>query len=355
LLVLMALAMLFGSEDTAKKQGTSYDASSKGFRAAYLLLEDLGYPVARSRRLSAGTVRLVLQPSTGLKDTGAVDDWVKRGGILVLADTSGDFAKDIGVDLKKTTEESESDELAASDHGITTLSPGKTRIEWPGHPGRVWARAGDSAVLTIYERGRGEIWLLNMPELFDNNHLKKADNAILLARVADEALERRPGSVSFDEYFHGLRDRPSITELLFQPPTLWITLHGILILGLVIWHFAPRFGAFRPERRIRRRSKEEFLDAMASLLERKGDYPAAYRAVRDDLLRSIEAAFGLPPGTRPEELVRIAALYRGKEIESLLKPITNSLPDGAGKVAFLHAVNELETTRERFFDRRRGR
>jgi 3-deoxy-D-manno-octulosonic acid (KDO) 8-phosphate synthase len=44
-LTLLALAVLFGRAPELKGQGNSYDGSEGGFRAAYLILEELGYPV----------------------------------------------------------------------------------------------------------------------------------------------------------------------------------------------------------------------------------------------------------------------------------------------------------------------
>jgi hypothetical protein len=354
-LILLGLAMLFGRQENIEKQkGTSYDASSKGFRAAYLLLEELSYPVARSRRSTGGAARFVLSPNSSQKEAPSVDEWVRRGGVLILADDASEFAKKLGMNLKARQNQADPETLKASGRGTAELAPGKTRVEWPGQTGRVWARADDSPAITIYQRGRGEIWLLNMPELFDNKHLKSADNAILLCRLADDVLEHRPGNLSFDEYFHGLRDRPSVTELLFEPPALWITLQGLLLIVLVIGHYAPRFGGYRPEARIRRRSKEEFLDAMASLLERNGDYAAAYRTVHENLLRAIETALGLPPGTPPQIIVQAAVAHRGHSMEAILRPITTNLPASAGKLTFLTALNELEKTRDRFFDKRRS-
>ena len=355
-LVLMALAMLFGSSDTQRQQGTSYDASSKGLRAAYLFLEDLGYPVARSRRATGGSVRFVLFPKSGQKEAEIVDEWVRRGGILVLADDTGEYAEKMGVHLKIRSLEIDADQLSASGPaGVSKLAPGKLEAVWPGQMGRVWAAVEEDSALTVYERGRGQLWLVNRPELFDNKHLRQADNAILLSRLADEVLEKRGGDLNFDEFVHGLRDRPDVVELLLRPPTLWITILGFMFVGLIVWHFAPRFGKFQPEARPRRRSKEEFLDAMASLLERKGDSGAAYAVVRDDILRSVEAELGLPNGIPVEQLVATAISYRGKQIESTLKPLETVLRSGASQTTFLTALNELENTRDRFFGKRNDR
>src|SRR5262245_60764836 len=85
--VLLALVgMLFGGGPQKVLHGTSYDASDRGFRAAYLLLEELQYPVERSRYVTGGQVRWVLSPGpVAAKDATTLNDWVRRGGIVLLA------------------------------------------------------------------------------------------------------------------------------------------------------------------------------------------------------------------------------------------------------------------------------
>ena len=56
--MLMGLALVFGKPPEQAKVRTSYDASFEGFRAAYLLLDELGYPVARSKRSSTASTRM---------------------------------------------------------------------------------------------------------------------------------------------------------------------------------------------------------------------------------------------------------------------------------------------------------
>src|SRR5438094_7730721 len=79
IILLAVLAMFFGGGPEKVDYGTSYEASSGGSRAAFLLLQELGYPVERSRRPSGGDVRWVLFPTkTSAKDVAGLDDWVRR-------------------------------------------------------------------------------------------------------------------------------------------------------------------------------------------------------------------------------------------------------------------------------------
>jgi hypothetical protein len=349
-LVLIGMAMRFGREPEQRRYGTSYDPFARGFRAAYLLLKELDYPVFRAKRLGEGSVRWVLFPTATPRDAAALDAWVREGGIVVLADDSEKFARGMGISLKVVKKDEDPEEEAASGLGVAHLAGGRTWVEWPGQRGAVLVRASDQPAVTVYARGRGEVWLVNRPEMLTNRLLHQADNAVLLCRLATETLQKRPGKLAFDEYFHGLRDRPGVGELLLQPPALWATLHGLLLLGLLLWHFVPRFGAVRSVAAPTRRSKEEFLDAMAALLERKGDYAAAFRVVRDDFARALERELGLPAGAPVESIVIEAARRRPVRRRRLLRLLTGeSLPPGAGASTFIQALNELEGACDEFF------
>ncbi len=359
ILMLMGLAMVFGKQPEQPRVGTSYDASSGGFRAAYLLLEALGYAVDRAKRPTGGAARFVLFPTAAQDKADLLDSWVREGGILILGVDKEEFGRHLGMNLRcgvvsrpghNGGEEEEPKEEPASGAGIARLAGGSIRVEWPGQAGDVWVQAGDKPAITMYSRGRGEIWLLNRPEFLTNRLLQQGDNAVLLCRLAEAVLHGRSGKLAFDEYFHGMHERPGVTELLLQPPALWITLQGLLLLGLLLWRFVPRFGDPRPEAPVRRRSKEEFLDAMAALLERKEDYAEAFRTAREDLVREIERDLGLPAGTPAKQILAEAQRRRAIRSADFHQLLTaDGLSQGAGKMAFVKALQELENARDEFF------
>src|SRR5260370_38508694 len=99
LLVLTVLALM-GPKPQHVGKGTSYDASGRGFRAAYLLLDELGYPVVRSRRATTGRVRWLLFPQSDQKRAPRLADWVRGGGRRLLAADEPDFARDLGITLR---------------------------------------------------------------------------------------------------------------------------------------------------------------------------------------------------------------------------------------------------------------
>src|SRR5947209_3241952 len=265
--LLILIALLFGQQPPPLQAGTSYDASDRGFRAAYLLLEELHYPVFRSRRATEGGVRWLLFPEPARREAPALEAWIRRGGKLLLATDSVAVARDLGIDL----EWHPADRDVAGQIGgeAFRLTSDERWVTWRGRPGEAWAMAGGEPLVTVYPHGKGQVWLVHRPAFLTNRLLPEADNAVVLCRLAEAMLEERPGEkIAFDEFFHGLRERPGVTELLLTPPTLWVTLQGLLLLLLLLWRHVPRFGALHSVVLSPRRSKEEFLDAMAFLLQR---------------------------------------------------------------------------------------
>jgi len=365
-MVLLALfGMLFGGGPEKVDYGTSYDASDTGFRAVYLLLEELKYPVERSRRPSGGEVRWVLFPTKSeAKDAVELDAWVKRGGTLLLAVNDPNLAGHLG--LQVTVEnprmrgmtDHKGTQYSAEAPDVVSLFADDTKVRGPSG-GKPWGKLDGQPLITIYPQGRGEIWLVNRPDVFTNANLHGgADNEILACRLAETMLRAKPGSrLAFDEFTHGLRDRPDLVELLFKPPVLGVTLELLLLTLLAMWHYGSRFGEVRPVPPPARRSKEEFLDAMAELLSRKGDRVEAFLTVRDDFLRRLEANLGLPVGHPVEQTAREASRRRGVDLPLLLELLTaESPPEGNGPKAFLAALHQLETlSNECFQSGRRAR
>jgi hypothetical protein len=358
IMLLICLAMLLGGPQPVKA-GTSHDSSKEGFRAAYLLLEELGYPVTRSRYPSGGSARWLLFPTGSARDVKQLDAWVQEGGLLVLATDSADFAREMAIplDIDKTGGNDDTEQATIPD--APRFVGGKTRVTWaeveaPRESSRVWAKADDKPLVSIHLRGRGEVWLIHRPDFIRNDRIGKADNGVLLCRLAEAVLRERSGPIAFDEFFHGLRERPSIVELLVKPPTVWVTAQALLLLGLLLWHHGPRFGGLRAAAPPSRRSAEEFLDAMTALLQRKGDQADAFRTARDDLKHDMEKALGLPADTAPERVATEAELRRGIDPKRLLRLLTSpGVP--ADKGGLIKAMQELETIREQLIPRRSHR
>ncbi len=358
-LVLLLLTLFVDETRTHTEVGTSFDPGNSGYRAAYLLLEQLGYPVRRLRRLEGTTqeVRWLLSPRMRERekaqehDLASLRHWVERGGRLLLATENAALLNALGIHatLQKDANPDRIDEVALDGRKLH-LKGGTVVLHLNGFHGPRWLSVDDKPLVSIHSRGAGEIWVLHYPEMFTNQLVRQSDNAVVLCRLAETTLAGRSGKIAIDEYFHGMRDRPGVFELLFTPPVLWITLLGLGLLALLVWHNLPRFGVLRPLPPRTRRSKEEFLDAMGTLLHRKGDYGHAYQVVRDALVRELAAQLGFPGDTDPAVIAAAAAQRRQLNQDQLCLYLTaKKPPGGTGPQAFVRALAELEAIRDDFY------
>lgn len=365
LILVLALIAMFGGGEAQQKPPphSTLDASPDGIRAAYLVLESLHYPVAASRRLGEGKVRWLLFPNAGQTagddgdstsstsrspdDVPALRDWVSHGGVLLLADDKPQFAKRLGARVK-VEDKPETLRLTENGRNLDVLG-GSTQVVPLGQPDNVWPARGQP-LANIFRSGDGEIWVLSRPEFLQNAHLRDGDNALALCALAD-AMTSQGRRIYFDEYFHGLRDRPGVLQLLLQPPTVWFTLEGVLLLILVLWRSMPRFGPIHAQPPPRRRSKEEFLDAMADLLARKKAYSEAYRTVQTSLRRDLEETLGLPAHAPPALIAQRATLIRPGLEARLFRALDAGA--GPGRLAeLLREIRALDDLRNEFFHER---
>jgi hypothetical protein len=347
-LVLALLAMLFSSPPSAPRPGSTLDAKEEGVRAAYLLLQGLGYDVAVSKRVVQGNARWVLFPQPAKGEPAALDERVRGGSRVLLADEDPNFAGALGLVMDTEEEDNHTIHLTI-DNAPLKLAPGERRIRPRVRPDRVWPEGSNEPVAAIYRHGRGEVWVLYHPEFLRNDRLRDADNAVVVCRLA----EAFAGSekIYFDEFFHGMRERPGAGELLLRPPALWVTLQGLALLGVLLWRFLPRFGDVEAPPQARRRSKDEFVDALANLLEQKGAYDEAFRTVRDALAREMERSLGLPPESSANELAA-AALGGGPDAAALARELGRDHLPRQDALTYVRALNEMERLRRVFLHER---
>jgi hypothetical protein len=350
-LVLALVAMLAGSPPRPPRPGSSFDAGPGGVRAAFLLLEGLGTDVSVSKRVAGGGACWVLFPRAAEGEESALDVRVRGGGRVLLADNGERFAAGLGLAVEAGQGGGAETDLRVGDEQLR-LAPGKDLVTPHSRPDRVWPPGADEPLAGIFRHGKGEVWLLYRPDFLRNDRLRDADNAVILCRLAEAFADK--DRIVFDEFFHGMRERPSAAELLLRPPALWVTLQGLALLGVLLWRSAPRFGALQNPEAPRRRSKEEYVDALAHLLALKGAYDEGARAVRDALSRDLEQALGLPPEAPPRELAA-RAFGTGPDAAALAAALRRDRPGGPDAANFVRALNELERLRRAFFHERHDR
>ena len=161
------------------------------------------------------------------------------------------------------------------------------------------------ALLVDYVYGQGSIVVLSDPYIVSNGGLRLNDNL----QLAINTLVYRDGLIAFDEYHQGRGiSRNALASYFAGTPVLALGAQIILLILLVLWTNARRFGRPLPLAKVDRRSSLEFVASMAELQERSRAFDLAieniYTRTRRVLARYAGVDFNSP---RSEIAERVAA------------------------------------------------
>lgn len=234
-----------------------------------------------------------------------------------------------------------SDEPGADDPPIEAATP--SLIAPVAH---LSSPRGDLLVESQY--GDGRILVLADPYIVSNGGIALADNVTLAVNLVGSA----GGPIAFDEYHQGYgTDNNRFLQFFAGTPVIPIFLQAALLVGLLFLSQSRRFARPLPEPEPDRRSKLEYVAAMAELQRRSGAYDLAIENIFTDLRRRIARNLGLEPASAstPDLAAGIAERTGGDrfEIEETLfrcEEIIRGEPAGKSDVIKLIArLRELET------------
>jgi hypothetical protein len=282
-------AALAPPEEKGPQLASSYSPASRGAKAAYTLLAELGYPIERWSRppadLPARPAGVVLVLADSLLPPSAEDrvdlvNFVRRGGRVLVTGAEGAaiFGEQHLLPRLKTVGEWQrfKAELPAP---VTAGAPEiamASSVRWPPTLAKQQGYFGDRDGETVigYALGPGEvIWWASASPL-TNYGLSQASNLPLLFNslgVSGAPVGRhgvRPARILWDEYFHG--DRLSLSSYLGRTPVPWALLQGALVLAAALATFGRRYGPLRPMQVKSRLSPLEFVEALGDLYQRQG-------------------------------------------------------------------------------------
>jgi hypothetical protein len=277
---------------------STYDAEPGGYRAWYELLQLEGIGATRfderAAFLDEGIGTVVLSGAGGQAgagdfgeaDAGALADWVRRGGrVIVLGDTGAVNTVRAALRLPAMSLDNAgarpliAPELqAAGVRHVAAVSPLRLRAR---SADRVLLADRDGRLIVSYPLGRGTVVDAIDAAAFANDAIAVPDRARLAV-----ALARIPGprgSFAFDESAHGYLAPVHWWTAL--PPRLVAAIAGALLavalaLAGAAWRLGPPFGSVPLETP----ATASYLDAMAALYERA----RARRKALEDARRSSE-------------------------------------------------------------------
>ena len=175
------------------------------------------------------------------------------------------------------------------------------------------------ALLVDYAYGAGKIVVLSDPYIVANRGIKLNDNL----QLAINTLASQPGLIAFDEYHQGR----GITQNAFASyfagtPVLAIGAQLMVVILLVLWTNARRFGRPLPLPHVDRRSSLEFVASMAELQERSRAFDLAIENIYTRTRRVLARYAGVDyNSSRSEIATRVAerSTIDSHKLEALMR------------------------------------
>jgi len=367
-LCLLMLILFLGALGGASvgERGSALSTEKAGRRAAYLVLEELGFATE------------VWRDPPGLLPAGRHVLWMPRapeprgdehaGDPLSVAREDGalgrgrylEFMEQGGTLVLPATEEALfflEDELGLEQRGLgpfelegaPAVAPGEFLA---GLDGELFELQGESGELFAVWTGVGDgyVALLAGGRWLDNGRIGEGDAGLVLARTA-EYLAGPPESgarILFDEQVFGGGAPPGPVELAFAPDARLFSLHLLLLALLVVWWHAWVREFPRDPEPLNQLSPLARARAQSSLLVRAGRVGLLADSLRAGTLRRIGARLRgsePPPGEELASLVhRVAAerghLERAEDWTAVLADRT--VTDLAGLVQLDHRLRTIE-------------
>jgi len=177
----------------------------------------------------------------------------------------------------------------------------------------------EGGLLVDYAYGAGRIVVLSDPYIVTNSGIKLNDNL----QLAINTLAAGRGLIAFDEYHQG----KGITQNAFASyfagtPVLALAAQIVLVILLILWTNARRFGRPLPLPHVDRRSSLEFVASMAELQERSRAFDLAIENIYTRTRRVLARYAGMDyNSSRSEIATRVAERSNidGQKLETLMR------------------------------------
>lgn len=371
---------------------STYHSGPTGTRAFHDLLSESGYKVIRWRenteRLfgSSGNMisTLVVVGPVAVdfseNEAEALHNWVALGGWLVIIDRGiqdGLIPKSQGWSLSLTrfafpdldtdpgNEKQMTDQVTALQpvqptaftRGITSIMPSRfasrIKIETPVvdpqqpivHPPPVFddEEAGEDefamsspapiahfadkngALLVDYAYGLGRVVVLSDPYIVSNSGIRLNDNL----QLAINTLGNRKGVIAFDEYHQGRGISGNAFAGYFKgTPVLALGAQLVVLVLVVLWTNARRFGRPLPLAQVDRRSSLEFVASMAELQERSRAFDLAIENIYVRTRRVLAKYAGVnfnSPRSEIAERVASRSTINQHQLETLMRQCEDAI------------------------------
>ena len=308
-------------ESASSSIPSSYSTASDGAKAAFLLLDEMGYDVRRWTNPpdqlpgpARGTLLVLADPAlpaTG-EERRQIEQFVRRGGRVLIT----------GMGAATLLPSTDFKPVADPDfgwHDFPARLPGpvsqqatsismKASHRWGSkYPDYVAYYGNDGgAVVAASRLGKGEIiwWAAASP--LTNYGLTRSGNLKLFLNCVGNPKEIH---VLWDEYFHGMR--AGLWDYLGRTPIPWaVAQMGVLFLALILT-YSRRSGPIAAPQGESRLSPLEFVETVGDLYERKRAAAGAVEVAFNRFRFLLERRLGMASPASFESLDRAMAARGG--------------------------------------------
>jgi voltage-gated potassium channel Kch len=205
----------------------------------------------------------------------------------------------------------------------------------------------NGALLVDYSYGLGRVVLLGDPYIVANGGIGLNDN-LQLAINALDARGDRGGVIAFDEYHQGKGISGNALAGYFAgTPVLALAAQLVLLILLVLWTNARRFGRPLPLAQVDRRSSLEFVASMAELQERSRAFDLAIENIYARTRRVLARYAGVDYNTSRVEIAERVALRSTidrHKLETLMRQCEEAI--NGGSINWRQSIDLVRRLRE---------
>ena len=353
LLILLGVNLWLRPNNDSLRSQTSFGVLPSGYKAAYDLLSELHFPIARSylrpNELPATHPMWFVDPSfMDPGQRGAGDDarellkWIRSGGTAVVFGSRYSLWKrlEIAPELSSPDPGKAEVEMVRGDFArlprmlyisgllyfAATPKDARVRLSFDGVPFALEVPLGKGRLIAVAD----DRFLINA-------NLDQADASLLLVDLA-----RALGAPTFDEHFHGLAAPSSpIWSIVYSRAMLPIL---VALLAALVWMSAQRVWPRRTLADMREGPDPQvasFIESLGVLYSRASDPAAVFKAYRAGFLRRLRRQISARPDLPDDAVMERLARDRSLSTETRRWLIESAIPRSNAELVV--AVRAIES------------
>ena len=323
MLLLMTIVAWLGSDNRDQGEGTpsSYSVLRRGGKAAFLLMQQSGYPVERWNQApgelpkqAEGVTLILAGPESFPKSAeyGGIVRFLMRGGRVLIAGSysAGSYVPQAAVEVggpRVGLAECTPVALTHLTRGGTISQDGNSAWNSENLSATVHFRDADERpVVVSYTVGHGQViwWASALP--LTNAGIRDRHNLDLLLNSVGDSKR-----ILWDEYFHEIH--PWESEHRANPVQIWALVQATFFGILIVLTYSRRSGPVVTLGRESRLSPLEFVETLGNVFQRARGAQVAVEIALNRFQQLAARRLGIRGGAKSEDIVE-AISQRGLKL-----------------------------------------